>query len=231
MNDKQKSEEDVDKSQDLSEDVIGILREENEKLKKQLECCASKELTKSVLEGAHAQMRKIADSAGSLMREASEGCDSIAALLSKLGKAKLTNSSLVPFKHDKTKDGWTCKDSERGSQRITSADQIKNLISVSFLEKGESYVNGEVMLQRAKERKLDFSQYDLEYLLENQKEIPKKLRDFYLVFPGTVWRGSGGGRRVADLRWGGGEWCLDWGWGWLGRDWRSGNRLLSVGKS
>ncbi len=98
------------------------------------------------------------------------------------------------FSHDKTKDGWTCL--ERGTQRITSIDQIRALSEVSFLEKGESYVNGEVMLERAKERKLDFSQYDAEYLLKHQSEIPKELRSYYFTFPGTVWRDGRGRRRV-----------------------------------
>ncbi len=132
------------------------------------------------------------------------------------------------FKYDKTKDSWTCLPEDRGIQRITSIDQIKALDEVSFLEKGESCVNGEVMLQRAKAKGLDWSQYDAEYLLEHQDEIPKKLRKFCLPFTGTVWRDSGGGRCVACLDWCGGEWCL--GWGWLGYDWDSDCRLLSLCK-
>ena len=53
--------------------------------------------------------------------------------------------------------------------------------------------------------------------------IPPEFRQFYLTFPGTVWRDRDG-RRVPCLHWYGGRWYLDF--CWLGGDWGSGDRLL-----
>ncbi len=138
-----------------------------------------------------------------------------------------TNGNIIPptpFKYDKTKDGW--KLIERGPiRRIADISKLK---AEPFLEKGEGCVNGAVMRDRAKEKGCDFGQADLEYVLEHQDQIPKKLRGFYLVFPGTVWRDSDGDRYVAYCGWGGGRWCLYF--GWLGSDWDGLDRLLSSRK-
>ena len=48
------------------------------------------------------------------------------------------------FRHDKCKDGWTL--SENVSRRLTSV----KIDGVSFLKKGESYINGEEMVRRAR---------------------------------------------------------------------------------
>ena len=48
------------------------------------------------------------------------------------------------FKYDKRNDGWTL--SENVSRRLTSV----KIDGVSFLKKGESYINGEEMVRRAR---------------------------------------------------------------------------------
>ncbi|MEK7654594.1 MAG: hypothetical protein AAB345_05000 [Patescibacteria group bacterium] len=134
---------------------------------------------------------------------------------------------LVPnFKHFKVPQGWEIV--EPGpARRITDVSKLE---LKSFLKKGESYINGEVMKQRAKDMNCDLGQEDLEYFLEHQEEIPKKFRDpsIYLVFPGTVVESPDGDRRVACLGWSGDQWCL--GFHWLDRVWRSSGRLVCFGK-
>ncbi len=93
-----------------------------------------------------------------------------------------------------------------------------------FLKQGESYVKGDVMAGRAKEIGADLGQKHAEFLLENQNLIPEDYRKFYLVFPGTIWRDSGGGRRVPYLGWNGKQWYLCF--YWLDDDWLGNDRLL-----
>ena len=128
MSKKEQSEEDVEKSRNMTEDVIGILREENEKLRKQLESSASKELVEAVLVAAHFELRTISDSVGNLMRESAKACDSITALLSKLEVAKVgeASSSVCKFPTWKTIRLGTHKDATALHEAI---DAKKNRIS------------------------------------------------------------------------------------------------------
>lgn len=129
-----------------------------------------------------------------------------------------------PLVYDKTKDGWTRL--EHVQRSITSITDLK---LVPILKKGENSINGEEMVRRARaELNANFGQEDAEWLLEHQNEIPKEWRNYYLAFPGTVWQVSGGNRRVPYLGWFDAGWCLLF--YWRDYDWRSGNRLLSVGK-
>lgn len=91
--------------------------------------------------------------------------------------------------------------------------QVKDLEFISFLEKGEEYVKGDVMRQRAVKLKANLGLYDGKYLLEHQDEIPAKLRGKkYIVLPGTVLRGSYGNLHVPYLRWLGDRWVLSFHW-------------------
>ncbi len=129
------------------------------------------------------------------------------------------------FSRDMRKEGWTLI--ENVSRQITSITDPK---LVPILKKGETSINGEEMVRRARaELNANLGQEDAEWLLEHQAEIPKEWRSYYLTFPGTVWQGEYGCRFVPCLRWGVAGWCLYF--GWLGLDWLSGVRLLSVGKS
>ncbi len=100
--------------------------------------------------------------------------------------------------------------------------QVKDLEFISFLEKGEEYIGGEVMRQRAVKLKANLGLADAKYLLDHQAEIPAKLRGKkYIVLPGTVLRDSCGDLGVPYLGWGGGRWVLDFCWvddGFSGRD-------------
>ena len=132
------------------------------------------------------------------------------------------------FKYDKAKSGWL----EKGWKLLEDVPfygQPFDFDLVEFLKPGESYVNGEEMKQRAIKLNAHLGQGHAEYLEANQDRIPKEFRDkYYLVFPGTVWRGSGGDRYVPCLRWDGDRWCLHF--GWLRVGWDSNDRLVCLRK-
>lgn len=97
--------------------------------------------------------------------------------------------------------------------------QVKDLEFISFLEKGEEYVKGNVMRQRAVKLEANLGLCDGKYLLEHQDEILAKLRGKkYIVLPGTVLRDSHGDLYVPCLLWRGGRWVLDF--DWVGFDFR-----------
>lgn len=125
------------------------------------------------------------------------------------------------FAHDRRKDGWTLLEDVGFNPELTSAASLE---PAPFLEKGEKYVNGEVMAVRAKTQGANFGQKHVEYLLEHQKDIPEEFEKFYLVFPGTKWRDPRDRRRVPVLYWHCDEWILDW--SGLGCDGWDGNSRL-----
>ena len=110
---------------------------------------------------------------------------------------------LSAFKYDKTKDGWKL------FEDVTF--DWKQFVPkfVEFLKSGEPCIDGEEMKRRALKLNANSGQHDAEYLLENQKLIPKELRVKCLIFPGTVWQDNLGDRRcVPCLFWGGNEWYM-----------------------
>ncbi|GEM_PF-2025190 len=122
--------------------------------------------------------------------------------------------------NNKTKDGWTLV--EHCPRRITS---VRDLELVSFLKQDENSVKGEEMVRRARvELDASYGQEDAEWLLGHQNEIPVEFQKYYLVFTGTIWRGSYGRRYVSYLFWDGEHWCLSF--FWLGHDFFSGDRLV-----
>ena len=135
--------------------------------------------------------------------------------------AGLLSSNATPtFLRDMRKEGW---------ELVENIDEepvpISELELVSFLRRGESYVSGKTMRERAWKQRASLGQRQAEYLLARQKEIPSEWRDFYLVFPGTVWRDRDGGLDVPCLHWLGDGWDLSF--SWLEDDWHSGARLVS----
>ncbi|MBI2627098.1 MAG: hypothetical protein HYW77_02530 [Parcubacteria group bacterium] len=125
---------------------------------------------------------------------------------------------VATFKRDMRKEGWTLLESV--PHRIFSA-----VDGISFLKEGETYVNGEEMVLRARrEFNANYGQEDAEWLLENQSKISKELRKYYLVFPGTIWQGSDGRWYVPYLHWRVGGWVLRF--YRLGRAWHSRDRLV-----
>lgn len=109
------------------------------------------------------------------------------------------------FKYDRRKDGWTLL--ENAPHRISSV-----IDAVKFLKNGEDSVKGDVMAARAVELDANYGQEDAELLLEHQDMIPEELRKFYLVFPATIWRDSGGRRYVPCMDWLGDRWGLFFHW-------------------
>ena len=99
---------------------------------------------------------------------------------------------------------------------------ISELEIVSFLQKGEIFILSDEMRKRAKKLGGNLGQRHAEFLLNCQ--IPEAWRQYYLVFPGTVWRDRDGDLCVPYLSWYGGRWVL--GFNWLGYVWGSGGRLL-----
>ncbi len=118
------------------------------------------------------------------------------------------------------KEGWTLIEDVTEPEQIS----ITGLEIFSFLKEGEDHISGEKMQSRAENMGASLGQRHAEYLFEHQAEIPEVWRRFYLVFPGTVWRGPHGGMDVPYLRWDVEQWHL--GFCWLERGWDSGGRLL-----
>lgn len=98
-----------------------------------------------------------------------------------------------------------------------------------FLRPGEEYIKGETMRERAKELGAVLGERHARTLLERQDELPEEWREFYLVFPGTVWRYRDGFLLVPCLYWDGGRWDLVF--GWLEGGWLSDARIVSLRKS
>lgn len=96
---------------------------------------------------------------------------------------------------------------------------------LSFLEGGESSVNGDVMRSRAKANNAVPGLADAKFVLANQHLIPENMRGKYLVFAGTVLRSPDGSLSVPFLYWGVDRWVLRF--AWLSYDWDGGGRLVS----
>lgn len=115
------------------------------------------------------------------------------------------------FAHDKTKDGWELL--EEGPPRLV---EPADLHLSTFLDEGETYANGEEMLQRSINSVPTCGplagQHQAEQLLEQQDQIPAELRDKVIVFLATKWRGSDGARYVPYLYWLGSRWQLRFYW-------------------
>lgn len=110
------------------------------------------------------------------------------------------------FRYDKRKDGWKLVENvELGDGELT-------LQFDEFLKEGEDYVKGTIMMDRAKGMGNLAGQLHAERMLEQQENIPKELRKFYLVFTGTVWRDPDGDLFVPYLYWYGDEWILNFYW-------------------
>lgn len=143
------------------------------------------------------------DSAQRIIEQGDKLLQSIAEAMCELAKPKPV------FKYDKTKDGWELIENVGFEPPLT---YIKKIELISFLKDGESYINSEVMVERAKnELHANLGQQHAEYLLEHQSEIPKEFQKYYLVFLGTKWR-PGGYRCVPYLEWDGGKWLLCFRW-------------------
>ena len=127
--------------------------------------------------------------------------------ISKAILRKLTISLFVDFQYDKRKDGWELMEDVPfpGTGEAT-------FVLAEFLKDDESAVRGDVMVARAKEMGGMTGQWHAEQLLTRENDIPEEWREFYLVFPGTVWRDPRGDHDIPCLRWNGDRWYLHWFW-------------------
>jgi hypothetical protein len=119
-----------------------------------------------------------------------------------LTQPKTVGLSLGTFKNNKTESGWTLE-----SHQLSTGE-----LDLELCEITDDFISGDEMLKKAKKLDALLGQDVAEALLEKQELIPEEWRKYYLAFPGTVWRVSGGGRSVACLRWDGGSWYLYWRW-------------------
>lgn len=127
------------------------------------------------------------------------------------------------FRFDKRQDGWELL--EHQPRRLGVSSTLSTLDLTPFLKKGEECISGEEMRRRAITLGANLGQEDVEFLLDHPDLLPKRPEDiYYIIFPGTLWRGPRGDLHVPYLYWRGGRWNLHW--GWLGDDWRSSVRFL-----
>jgi len=120
------------------------------------------------------------------------------------------------FGFDKSKDGWTLVEN-------AACSGTETLELVAVLREDESFVDGDTLLERAREQGNRAGQLHAEQLLRQQDEMAE-WREYYLVFPGTIWRRPRGSLCVPYLVWGGERWWL--GWRWLDYDWARDVRLV-----
>lgn len=123
------------------------------------------------------------------------------------------------FKYDKGKDGWELV------ENIDFENEVELQLG-EFLKKGETCIQGNAMMERAKDIGLLAGQFHAERLLVER--IPVEWQDYYLVFAGTVWRFHGGSLIVPYLAWDGDRWRLRF--RLLDRDFRSNDRLVRLCK-
>jgi len=95
---------------------------------------------------------------------------------------------------------------------------------VEFVKPDEHWVRGAVMVQRAKEFGAALGQHHAEALVENQHIIPEEWREFYIIFPGTVWRTPHDNCSIPFIFWYAGRWYLSF--SWIVHDWHSDARLV-----
>lgn len=142
---------------------------------------------------------------------------------------KRVAATAVPFKYDRTADGWKFLEDMEFDGNLFVPDIVEFLKPGGLMKSAESWVSGDTMQARAKELNANLGQRHAEYLLEHQELIPKEWQGkYFLVFPGTVWQDSDGGQRVPCLRWSGGGWYPRF--DWLGRNWSGNARLVSLRK-
>lgn len=123
------------------------------------------------------------------------------------------------FVYDKLKDGW---------DNVENVELVGDptLELAEFLKEDEFYVSGYAIRERAKAMNGLTGQLHAERLLGQQETIPNEWRQFYLLFPGTVWHYSDGDMCIPYLGWDGSRWYLDW--CWLDNGFRSHYRVVRI---
>lgn len=131
------------------------------------------------------------------------------------------DSSSIVFQRDMRKEGWELI-GDVGETQLLSPNQLE---LAPFLLKGKNHINGEELVKFAKKMRANLGQRQAEYLLKHQDEISLEWRQYYLIFPGTIWHEVRyGGRAIPGLSWDGGCWFLNF--SLLDSDFSSIARLL-----
>ena len=98
-------------------------------------------------------------------------------------------SKRISFKYNKEDDGW---------KLIESANPKGRLVFKEYLRKKESYIKGDELIRRVKAMGHPAGQYHAEQMLN--QSIPEKLREFALLFTGTIWAHPDGYQCIPALR-------------------------------
>lgn len=112
------------------------------------------------------------------------------------------------FKRDMREKGWELLE-DVPDAKLYEPDKFE---LVEFLKKTEKYIKEEELVSRARGFNANFGQCQTEFFLENQEKIPVAWRDYYIVFPATIWRDRHGYRHVPYLHFFDGEWRLHYSW-------------------
>jgi len=122
------------------------------------------------------------------------------------------------------------KPPHKGWRLIDDATKPLGMLKVeamSFHWKGEDYVDGWQMCYRAKSKGANLGERHARALLKEQRRIPRTLRKFYFLFPGTRWRDPESRFVYASiLRCDDGQWNLRW--VWLGNNFDPGVLVLRL---
>lgn len=108
-------------------------------------------------------------------------------------------TSMTPaFKNDQGQYGWSI---------VENCPVLpgQTLIINEVIQGNESVVSGAVMLSRVKSQGKLAGQLHAEKFIQPDK-IPTEWRDFYLLFPGTIWRSADNKQYIPALNWNGSSW-------------------------
>lgn len=117
-------------------------------------------------------------------------------------------------------EGLTAVEHRKGGQFIWDPSKVRLYLSPNQI--GDKTIKGSVLCEELAGLPV-FNANLLDYLLLYQHLIPKDWQNDesgkprYIHFPGTKYRGTGGGLYVRCLYFGGGHW--DWYYGWLDSGW------------
>lgn len=142
--------------------------------------------------------------------------------------AALLGTTAPAFYRDMTREGWKLLEH---TPRTIYSSLVTDLELVQFPNSDKAWINGEERVRRAKELNANLCQEDAEWLFQHQNKIPAEWKEYYLIFPGTVWReDSHGHRYVPWLGFGSCRQRWELSFHCLELDWRSDNRLLRLRK-
>ena len=124
------------------------------------------------------------------------------------------------FKYNKIEQKWTLIENVK-EQEILPPDQLN--LTTPFIDQ-EKCIFGRELIKRAANTKCNFSQYQAEYLLDHQEQIPMDWRPYCIIFPGTIWADSANRKNVPYIVYKRTGWELSY--YWVESPFASASRLL-----